>query len=284
MAFLQEQQLVEDDGLPIDEVGEWSLEKYRLVSSYASIFASSMKNKWDCLVYLDIFSGSGRVKIRDTGDIVNATPLVLLDQDNMFNRYIFNDASEKYSSALRSRIENTQSSADYFVLNSDANSRVDRIFAEMPRPHGGFKVLTFCFVDPYRMSALKFSTIKKLSERYMDFLILIPSGMDANRNESNYMRTDNTTVDDFLGHNDWRSRWEKKKVSHQSFGQFIVEEYHQSMSNLDYKIPDESSIAPIRNSKKSVLYHLVLYSRKDLGKKFWDQVMLYSSPQQDLGF
>jgi hypothetical protein len=36
-----------DDGLPTLEVGSWAEEKYNLLRHYASLFATSMKARWE---------------------------------------------------------------------------------------------------------------------------------------------------------------------------------------------------------------------------------------------
>ncbi len=69
---------VPDDGLPAPEVGQWSLEKYRLVKIYATIFARSMKHKWQHRIYIDLFAGAGRSTIRDTGVTVESSPMIAL--------------------------------------------------------------------------------------------------------------------------------------------------------------------------------------------------------------
>jgi len=54
---------LKDDGLITPEVGAWADDKYRLVGNYAAMFAISMKKKWECQVYIDIFAGAGRARI-----------------------------------------------------------------------------------------------------------------------------------------------------------------------------------------------------------------------------
>jgi hypothetical protein len=44
-----------------------------------------------------------------------------------------------------------------------------------------------------------FLTIEALAQRFMDFLVLIPSSMDANRNEQNYVQPRNKTLEKFVG-------------------------------------------------------------------------------------
>ena len=70
---------LEDDGLLSPEIGAWAEYKYRLVWNYATMFATSMKDKWDARVYIDLFAGAGRAKIENTSQIVPASPLLALD-------------------------------------------------------------------------------------------------------------------------------------------------------------------------------------------------------------
>jgi hypothetical protein len=74
------------------------------------------------------------------------------------------------------------------VITGNANALVETVIGEMPQPGRNHKVLGFCFLDPYQLQNLHFSTIRMLSQRFMDFLVLIPSSMDANRNEQNYLK------------------------------------------------------------------------------------------------
>jgi three-Cys-motif partner protein len=97
-------QYVENDKLIIPEVGNWSEKKYKLVGHYCNIFSSSMKNKWN-LVYIDLFSGAGFSKIRETGNILKSSALIALSVPKPFDYYIFNELdSEKYN-ALCNRVE-----------------------------------------------------------------------------------------------------------------------------------------------------------------------------------
>ena len=55
-----------DDGLFIDEVGEWSESKYKLIGNYCNLFTKTMYSKFERLVYIDLFSGCGYSKIRNS--------------------------------------------------------------------------------------------------------------------------------------------------------------------------------------------------------------------------
>lgn len=72
--------ILEDDGLIVEEIGPWALDKYRLVSYYSSLFVKAIRAKWDQLVYIDLFSGPGRSVVKGKEQkIIPAIPLRILD-------------------------------------------------------------------------------------------------------------------------------------------------------------------------------------------------------------
>jgi len=284
MATNEPAKSLEDDGLPTPEIGGWGENKYRLVSMYAALFARSMRNKWDALVYLDLFAGSGRSRIRGTQRVVLASPLLVLGMAETFQKYIFCESNKSYVDALAKRCRRDSPDRKVTIISGDANAKAADIVAEMPRPGRSQKVLGFCFLDPFQMQNLHFSTIETLSQRFIDFLVLIPSSMDANRNEQNYIRPQNKTLENFVGNPDWRARWDKEKAFGKSFEHFVVEEFGHSMQKLRYIDPGLNEAKLIRGDKNLPLYRLVLYSRSKLGAKFWKETQKYSDPQMKLGF
>ncbi|MEW7974774.1 MAG: three-Cys-motif partner protein TcmP [Candidatus Thiodiazotropha endolucinida] len=273
-----------DDGLITPEIGIWGEEKYRLISCYASMFSLTMSNKWDCIVYLDLFSGAGRARIKENNKILNSSSLLVLGQEHKFTKYIFNDDNAENANALRARISSSYPQVDVKVFCEDANLQIKKILTSLPRAHKGYKILTFCLIDIFKMGNLKFSTIASLSKYFMDFLVLIPSDMDANRNERNYLQLENTTIDDFLGNTKWRDIWASSGNDPMSFGQFIVDEFGKSMGTLGFHVPSLEQTAGIKNSKNRVMYRLALYSKSKIAGKFWRECMKYTNPQTEFDF
>ena len=197
-----------DDGLTNLDVGSWAERKYRLVGVYVSLFSRSMKDKWDHRVYIDLFAGPGRSRVRETTRILPASPAIALSVDYPFTRYLFCEKVEEYVSCLRMRCERDFSDSDVKIIHGDCNLEVNEILAQIP-PHGSnSKVLSFCFADPFKVSDLQFATIEMLSTRFVDFLILIPTGMDASRNCSRQLHNENpTAIDAFVGTDRWRDEW-----------------------------------------------------------------------------
>lgn len=283
MALFNQFENLEDDGLVTPEIGLWGQQKYRLVSQYSHLFSKSMKKKWDSIVYIDLFSGAGRSRIRRTNRIIAASPILALKNEHKFDRYIFCEEDHEKYNALKCRIEKEFPNIDTKFLFGDSNKRVDKIISLLPKYNRNHRVLSLCFVDPFKIGNLKFKTIEKLSKLYIDFLILIPSGMDANRNFKQYFKSQNKTVDDFLGDENWREKWENLPHPKKTFEAFIVDQFNESMSGLGYINPELEHCCPIRSDEKNLLlYRLTLYSRNKLGKKFWEETKKYSDPQMQL--
>lgn len=280
---MEELSIIEDDGLITPEIGSWGEDKYRLIAFYSSLFAKSMRSKWECLVYIDLFSGAGRSRIRGTRRIVNSSPLRVLGLPDKFDHYIFCEKKPKTCEALKKRIERDFPDTNTYVIDGDANQKVNEILAKMPSFKKSYRVLALCFADPYALNNLRFATIRELATRYMDFLVLIPSGMDAHRFESIYVKPDNHTIDEFLGDFKWREAWKVAQKKGTPFERFMVEALGKAMEALGYLTPGFEDTKLMRSDDKNLLlYRLVLYSRHKIAKEFWSQAKKYSQPQTEM--
>lgn len=176
-----------DDGLYYEDgVGAWVEDKYRLVSLYETLFSTGMKRKWEKRVYIDLFSGPGMVRLRGTGRFLWSSPMLALRAKDPFDKYIFCESNKAALDALRRRVDKLYPQTDVCYVLGDCNEKVEEICSKIPTPSSDSKVLSFCFVDPYDLS-VKFSTIKTIANRFVDFLTLLALGMDANRNLQHYL-------------------------------------------------------------------------------------------------
>jgi len=277
--------ILDEDNFVVPEVGRWSHKKYRLVQYYAQIFATGMKYKWDRLIYLDLFAGAGRAKIKDTSRIVDTSPLLALNIPDKFDLYIFCDKDSTKLQALKSRVQKRFPSALVQYIDGDVNLEADRICSEIPRGTKDFRVLSFCVVDPFKMSDLKFSTINRLSEFYIDYLVLIPTHMDANRNENKYVSPRNNTICEFLGDPQWRNDWYEAKIQNIPFPSFVLNSFGIQMERLNFLSTEICDTELVCLPGKNVpLYRLAFYSRSKLGIGFWEQAKKYSNPQKEFEF
>jgi three-Cys-motif partner protein len=278
---------INDDGLITPEIGPWGEQKYRLLQGYAKVFATSMKNKWDARIYVDLFAGSGRSRIRDTGKILLASPLLALQIPDRFDQYIFCEKDPQKLTALEKRVHRAYPNVDVRFILGDANEETRKIATEV-REYAKTKkkFLTFCFADPWKLENLHFSTIEKLAKLYVDFLILIPTGMDGARNVSHvYIRPENKTLDQFVGTQRWRNAWRNAETKKENFDSFLTNFYATRMEELGYRERAAEQTQLIRSTEKNLpLYRLAFFSRNKLGQQFWKEVKKYENPQLEWDF
>jgi three-Cys-motif partner protein len=271
-----EDRSLQDDGLFMDEQGAWCEDKYKLVGLYIKLFATGMKFKWDQRVFIDLYSGAGIAKIRGTGRLVMGSPLIALNVADPFDSYVFCEKDEEKLEALKQRAHKIAAGREIHYIAGDCNSVVDRVLDRIPRASSEQKVLSLCCVDPFDIG-IKFSTIEKLSTRFVDFLVLLAVYMDANRAYVHYLKPENKKVDDFLGLPGWREIWEQEKIR-TKFPEFLARQYSQRMTQLGYLDQELYKMKRVRSDEKNLpLYRLALFSRNRRAYAFWDEVLKYST-------
>jgi three-Cys-motif partner protein len=274
--------LFEYDGLPLPEVGKWAIIKHRKIGYYSSLFATSMKRRWKCRVYIDLFASAGKCRLHGSNKIVPGSPLLALSVDDPFDKYVFCEGNPDHMTALQERIRKYFPDRDCSFILGDTNLCLDQLLGAVPKFSRDFKGLTLCFVDPYRKAELDFSTIQVIAERlYVDFLVLIPSYMDIGRNEQIYTRDDNKALDRFLGTDTWRAAWADPKRRPQRFGDFVTNVFCQQMKTLRYiyESPDDLELVKMETGNNLPLYHLGFFSRSELGLRFWRETKKNTNDQ-----
>jgi three-Cys-motif partner protein len=272
--------IVPDDGLTFPEIGPWAEDKYRLIALYDELFSKGMKGKWDVRVYVDLYAGAGYGKVKGTETRLMGSPLIALNVEYPFDKYIFCEQDPDNLEALRQRVKRLAPSADVVFINGSCDDCVDEILRAIPRGSTSRKVLSLCFVDPFDFG-LKFETLRRLSAAYMDFMVLLAAQMDANRNFDNYIAEGNAKIAEALGKKDWRQRWSDAKLSRNRFPVFLAEEFANSMTTIEYlprKVHDMKLVKTYENNM--ALYYLALFSKHQRAYEFWKDVLKYGDDQR----
>jgi three-Cys-motif partner protein len=279
---MDDYRLFERDELITPKVGEWAITKHSKLEYYDTLFAKSMHNKWDCRVYLDLFSCAGKSELNKSHKVVPGSPLIALSVQDPFDKYIFAEENPEYMQALQKRISRYFPSADCEFLLGNCNERIDDIISLIPKFSKEYRGLTLCFIDPFKSGQLNFKTIQLIATSiYVDFLVLIPSYMDINRNEHNYCRVSDDSLNKFLGNTKWHKKWENKETHYNTFGIFIADEFGNSMKELGFIYNDTSDMVLVRMEygQNLPLYHLAFFSRNKLGVKFWRETIRRTDDQ-----
>lgn len=270
-----------DDGLVLPVVGEWTLQKHHKMAYYSSLFSTSMKQRWGCRVYLELFSGAGKARVEETGAVIPGSPLLALGLDDPFDQYVFCERDSDNMAALKERVATHFPGRAVQFVEGDANVCVADILAAIPTFTKTNSGLTLCFVDPYKMSEMAFDTVAAIAcDLYVDFLMLIPTYMDIHRNPKYYTRTESCAVDRYLGNVDWRSRWSDPTRHKNDFGLFVANELGCRMAQLGFLYEGLQDLELVRMTGRQnlPLYHLAFFSKNALGLWFWRETRRRTNP------
>ncbi len=266
------------------DAGPWVEEKYRLLSMYMHLFSKGMMKRWDKRVYIDLYAGPGCTRVRETSKYLMGSPLIALSVQHPFDKYIFCEENLENMSALKTRVNTNFAHLDVKFIDGDCNNKQLEIIKAIPSPSTHETVLSFCFVDPFSLN-LQFATIRKFSERFVDFLVLSALDMDARRNILNYYRTSNKKVDNFPDVSNWREKWKEFMQVDNSFQRFLAMQFEEQMLKLKYKKHHRANTKHVTTRDESLpLYHLAFFSRHEKGYQFWDECLKYSTDQQTFDF
>jgi three-Cys-motif partner protein len=272
-----------DDGLHLPTIKRHSLEKIRRHNYYAALFAKAMKHKWPQRAYIGLYSGAGRARLADTGEIVETSALAVIRQEVPFTKYIFVDSDNECLTALEARVRAIDPGVDATFIPQEVDASVEEVIAAMPRygrTEGG--LLSLCFVDPFRVD-LDFRVIKELSRFRIDFLVMLPLGFDVRRNLRRYLDDPEDKLGALIDSADWREEWRARGEPDRAFVRFVLMKFDQAMQRLGFRECDISRTVPVKVSGMGVyLYSLALYSRNELGEKFWKTTIAGTSPQLGL--
>lgn len=259
--------MLDDDGLPLDEVGPWAKEKHERLRKYIDITRAT-RRKWargsGGATYIDLYCGAGRAIIRGTQEKIDGSPLVAFksasDGHVPFSEIHIADSSEESCRAAEQRLANVGCSAKIEIGNSDAT--VIRIARKLS-PFG----LHFAFLDPYNLEALPFSVIEALAKfKHIDVLIHI-SVHDLRRNLDAYSISKDGPLDRFAP--GWRkavSLTQSKSATRAAYVAYWAAEMEKlSFAPARYELVS----GPTKNQR---LYWLVMVSHHKLAQEFWDKI------------
>jgi three-Cys-motif partner protein len=273
-----------DDGHFTPTIKQHSLRKIELHNYYIALFTTSMKERWPQRAYLGLYSGAGRARVEETGEILETTAMSAFRVRYPFSKYVFVDRDPRWIDALRSRIATLPESHDVSLIQRDLNEAVPDIFAAMPPFGKGHGLLSFCFIDPFS-AELDFDVIRTLGTRFkMDFLVLLMLGRDVRSNFRRYLEdAQDARIARLVDDPEWRDEWSAKPRSPRELIRFLLRKFDQAMQRIGYRAASPDDAQAINIPGKNVfLYSLVLYSRSELGQAFWQATREGTNPQRTL--
>jgi three-Cys-motif partner protein len=259
------------DGLPISEVGEWALEKHERLRKYVDISRAVRKRFTDPnrapayrggATYIEVFSGAGRARVRETGVVIDGSPLVAFksaaDGGFPFTEVHLGDVRSEYSAAAAKRISALGGSA--FSYTGSAEETAEQIVQRI-NPYG----LHLAFLDPFNLGGLSYALVKTLARvKHIDLLMHI-STQDVQRNTDRYTAEDSDAFDAFA------PGWREVVDLNQNIGSIrtsVLDYWQELLRQLKFR---DSRWELIRGGRNQRLYWLALASREKIAKRLFEK-------------
>lgn len=264
-----------DDGLIVEKVGSWAVEKLKLVTDY--VYASGGARKkflGTGAAYIDPFCGSGRSLIRSTTTFIDGSPVAVfkraLQSPGRFTSINLSDGDEELLAAATKRLR--AMNAPVHLVPGPASDALPKVIQSLNR-----NGLHLAFLDPYNLAALSFDLFKQLAKLKNIDVIAHVSVSDLQRNAARYADKDYDQFDKFAP--DWRTKV-NTDMNKEAFRAAILKYWSDQVTALG--LPQAKHWELIRGDQGQRLYWLILLARHDLAHGLWAKVSsVAKSPKFD---
>lgn len=249
----------QDDGLYMGKpVGPWSADKHKFLADYIYAFTTTMHAKnWSCLNYIDLFAGPGKLRIKDTNEIIWGSPLIAAHYPAFANLFVCEKNKQAFD-ALTTRLGRTNTPSHILPFNRDCNDIVGDIVDQIPP-----RSLSLAFLDPYGLH-VDFKTVAALSNHRTDLIIFFPDRLDALRNHGLIYRDDpDSNLDRFLGDPGWRTALDSNPCDR--WAAVLRDLYVTRLRTLGYSEFEYERIY----ASGTPMYLLIYCSEHPVGAKIW---------------
>lgn len=254
-----------DDGLIVEKVGSWAVEKLKLVTDYVYASGGARKKYLGTgAAYIDPFCGSGRSLIRGTTTFIDGSPVAAfkraLQSPGRFTSINISDGDEELLAVATKRL--TALSAPVRSFPGPASEAIPNIIQSLDQ-YG----LHLALLDPYSLGALSFDLFKELAKLKNIDVIAHVSVSDLQRNAARYADEDYDQFDKFAP--DWRSKV-STNTNKATFRAAILKYWSDKVTALG--LPQAKHWELISGDQGQRLYWLILLARHDLAHGLWAKV------------
>jgi three-Cys-motif partner protein len=267
----------DEDGFPREIVGAWASEKYARLAKYVDI-SRGARSGWvgkgkAGASFIDLFSGPGRARVKDSGEVLHGSPLVAWLEaartNTAFTQIHVADADERLVSATEGRLRRL--GAPVHAEVGPAEFTVDRVLPKLNK-FG----LHFAFLDPYNLGALPFEVIKKLARLQRIDILIHVSVQDLNRNLLRYVSRPKSPLDSFAP--GWREHVDANRSIDHMRGK-IFEYWRSLLKTIGMSTAEAAEL--VVGSKKQPLYWLAFAARHKLALEFWEKIRHLEAKRQN---
>jgi three-Cys-motif partner protein len=257
-------ELDDHDGLKREIVHDWTLEKHSRLRAYVSISRQTrLKYARNAPAYIDLYCGTGRARVEETGEIIDGGALVATKEAGKqaaFGQVHIGDLAGENVQVCETRL--LAAEVTRVIPHTGPAEQTAKAVAAQLNPFG----LHLAFLDPYSLAALPFTVIETLGVfRRMDLLIHV-SEMDLQRDAIGKMEYDKLDVFAPGWHNVVDVAQRPNIVKRQ-----ILDHWLSKVRDLGYSVRD-TSIERVTGGNNQPLYWLVFASKNSIADEFWDKI------------
>ena len=254
-----------DDGLIVEKVGSWAIDKLKIVTDY--VYASGgarSKYAGTGAAYIDVFCAAGRSNIRNTNKFIDGSPVAAfkraLESPGRFTSIDISDADDELLAAAEKRLN---------VIGAPVSAVAGPASVAMPKivrsldPYG----LHLAFLDPHNLGTLSFDLFKQLSKLKRIDVIAHVSLSDLQRNADRYTSKAHDEFDKFAP--GWRDKV-STDMNQNAFRAALIQYWCDKIMELSF--PQAPHWELIAGDHGQRLYWLVLLARDELAHKLWAKI------------
>ncbi len=245
-------------------VGSWvPNDKHRYVADYLAASKHAWK-KWPHRIYIDPFSGPGRIQVRGETHTRDGGAMVAWRQLEKggapFTKMLIGDLRGDRVHACVERLK--ASGADAVPFIGAAVDTVPNMVRHVPKG-----ALCFAYVDPYNLQFLSFSLLRQLAELKVDLAVHF-STMDLLRNVDHELDPTRARFDEVAP--GWR---DDPKVIQSSKATLPAEFLRCWMAHVEgLGFTGAKAMPLVTNDSNHGLYRMVFFARHDLPLRIWNDV------------
>jgi three-Cys-motif partner protein len=252
----------DDEGLWVENVGPWAIEKQDILTKYVQISGATRKKYTQC-AFIDVFCGPGKSCIRSNGNLIDGSPVAAYRQaqkSHPFSAMYISDADAELLKSAATRLESL--AAPVRAVEGPARSALPAIVNKLSRSG-----LHLALLDPHNLGALSFDLFESLARlRKVDIIVHVSLG-DLQRNTGLYTSMEQTQFDDFAP--DWRKHI-STNMNKKALRAAIIKYWTEKVVGLG--LPPAKHWELIRGEQRQRLYWLIMLAGHSLPHAFWNKI------------
>lgn len=265
MAQKDENYLRDENGLFIENVGPWAVDKLKILTDYIQASGAARRRFLGSgAAYIDVFCGPGQSKIRTTGDLIDGSPVAAFRKASgslaPFTAMHVSDSNPDLLKSAEQRLVN---------LGAPVQATSGPASAAMPTIVQQLNVfgLHFAFLDPHNLGTLSFDLFESLAKLKRIDIIVHVSLSDLQRNADRYTSEAHDQFDRFAP--DWRSHV-GTAMNQSALRAGILKYWSDKVTALG--LPRARHCEMIRGTQNQRLYWLIFLSKHALTHSLWSKI------------